>query len=575
MSNIRYLRVLAFLVIAIVFATAGCAPAVTEQATQPPEVVGTATSAPQGMEEPTPTEPTEELEGPVALRVGVLEDLDCWNPWTCRAAWSYEKLVYEGLADHGPVPGCPGAPLLADAWEVSNDGLTWTIHLHEGITFSDGMPFTAQTFVDYVNWFNSTSLKYWYGEPLNMETVEVLDDTTLRYTTSVPIINSPDYDWQWWYVMPPHIWSELDDSSLYTYEDFPPIGTGPYVVTEYEPGSYVIFDAREDYYRGKPPIDRVVFQIYTNVDALANALIAGDIDLTDDAMPPESYDALAAAPDVFVLERPPGNNIILYFNMYSGGIKNMAVEDPAVREAIDYAIDKQQIVDVALLGHGITCPTNWSCGPNYAEELNPDLTVTPFDLSKANQILDDAGYVDTDGDGIREASDGQPLEFRLYYNIEYANLVTISDLITNWLKQIGISVNAEAQEIGTWLSMILDQRDYDMAMMSTSTDVDPAVIDFTRSCWAADAGSGALNYSGYCNEEMDALVYEYWYSDDLEGRWEPMWEAQEILNQSRSEITLAGQNLIQAWRSDRFDFVQDACFAIQFDRRALMQAEVK
>ncbi len=194
-------------------------------------------------------------------------------------------------------------PRLADSWEVSEDGLTWTVKLHEGITFNDGTPVTAQTIVDYVEWYNSTDLVVQTAETLSMESIEAIDELTLRYTTSDPIVNSPDYDFIWWYMAPPHIWGELDNETLWDFESFPPVGTGPYVVAEWEPGSHVIFDAREDYYRGKPPIDRVVYQIYANNDALVSALLAGEIDLTLPFMPPESYEQLAAGENVTVEEK--------------------------------------------------------------------------------------------------------------------------------------------------------------------------------------------------------------------------------------------------------------------------------
>ena len=98
-----------------------------------------------------------------------------------------------------------------------------------------------------------------------------------------------------------------------------------------------------------------------------------------------------------------------------------------------------------------------------------------------------------------------------------------------------------------------------MAIDAEPHDIDAASMDFWYSCWSADSGSGALNFAGYCNEEMDGLVYECWYSDDPEGRWEPMFQAQAILNQDRPIIILAGQNLLQAYRSDRFEFPLDTC----------------
>jgi peptide/nickel transport system substrate-binding protein len=488
-------------------------------------------------------------------------------------------LIYEGFADHGPMPGCSGVPRLADLWEVSEDGKTWTIKFAEGITFSDGEPFNAHTAVEFIDWFTTTGdLMYWFAEALYVDSYEAVDDLTLRYTMTEPILSSPDYTFQWWYFLPPHIWGEMGEDELYTYNDYPPIGTGPYVVTEHEPGSYLIYDAREDYYRGKPPIDRIVVQFYANIDALLNAFLAGEIDMTFDEMPPETYEALIAAPNAVVQERPPGGVHFLVFNMHASGNKHPAVEDPILREAIDYAIDKQQLLDVALLGHGVLCPTNWACGPNYEDQLHPDLEVTPFDLAYANQLLDEAGYADTDGDGIRETADGQPLEFRYYFESEQPAPLAMNDYIKGWLAEIGISIIPEAFDWATWNDYVLNERDFDLALAYNLMDIDAAAIDYEFSCWTADAGTSAYNDPGYCNEELDELLFEYWLGSDKEAAYEALWKVQELIYNDRPLIFIAGQNMIQAYNSEKFTFPDEFPCDISvglWSPYTLLQAEVK
>lgn len=563
---------------------AACGPSATPAPAEPPEEMEEATTPPQveePMEEETPMEaeaPTEE-EGPVILRVGAMYPQDCWNPFACTGVWYFSHLVIEGFADHYMTSeGCKGVPRLAESWEASEDGRTWTIKLHDGITFSDGTPFTAETAKRNIDWYaNSPSLSEWFAETWSPPEVEVIDELTFSYTTPDPIINSPDYDWVWWYMLNPNIWGEIPEEELYTYEAFPPVGTGPYTVTEYVPGEYIIFDDRPDYYRGDPPIDRVVYTLYSNPDAIVNALLAGEIDLTTPWLPPEAYDTLAGAPNVTVEEKEPyaGSLYWLIFNLYDGGTKNPAVDDPVVREAIDYAIDKQQLVDVALLGHGVVLPTSWAGVTDI--EVAPDMEVTPYDPAVANQLLDDAGYIDSDNDGVREGADGTPLEFGLVYGLEFPPASTMSNMITDWLRQIGITVLPEAQELGSWNAIVLDEHNYDMALTAATHDIDAASMDFWFSCWAAESGSNAVNYAGYCNPHMEELVYEYWFSDDPEGRWEPMYEAQRILANDRPIITLAGQNTIQAFRNDRFDFPLDTCDVAfnMFDPEGLLNATVK
>jgi peptide/nickel transport system substrate-binding protein len=246
-----------------------------------------------------------------------------------------------------------------------------------------------------------------------------------------------------------------------------------------------------------------------------------------------------------------------------------------VREAIDYAIDKQQLVDVALLGHGLVLPTGWVGVTDI--ELNPDLEVTPFDMNMAAQLLDDAGYLDTDGDGIRETADGVPLVLNLVYGVDEPASFTMMDMITDWLGSIGIVVESAAYDVGSWNAVVLTEHDFDLAINAATHDIDAASMDFWFSCWSADSGSNALNYPGYCNPEVDDLVYAYWYSDDPDGRWEFMYEAQRIMAEERPFITLAGANSIQAYRSDRFEFPLDTCDVgfNMFGPEGLLNAVVK
>ena len=566
MSGRYYLQLT--IVIVLTLLMGACSSEGTVEPTQPPGDLQTEASP---SEEPTEEESAE----PVVLRVGGLMDADCFTGGFCTgpAIWGY--LVEEGLTDHGPASeGCPGVPRVAESWEASNGGRTWTVRLHEGITYSDGTPLNAQTMKDYMEWMNASPDFDWNAETMNLETVEVLDELTFRYTTSVPVLNSPDSAWVYMYVLPPHIWGEMSGEEALFATVWPPIGTGPYTFTEYVPGSHMIFDAREDYYRGKPPIDRVIYIIYANMDALLGALIAGEIDLTFFNLPPESVDVLAEYPNITVEEKYPGDVYDLTFNVHPGGLRHPAIADPTVRMAIDYAIDKQKIVDIALLGHGIICPTNWGCGPNFEGEVNPDLVVTPYEPDRANQILDEAGYVDTDGDGIRETADGRPLEFGLVFMTEFPSEVSISQLVGEQLREIGIKVESEALDYATWLDVVTKERDYDMAIAWRTPDIDAAGMEFWFSCWAADWG---FNYSGYCNEDFENLINEYRFSDDLDGRWVPMFEAQRIFNEDRPIIILAGPYQIQAYRNDRFEFPMDTCYVNlgMYDPQGLLNAVVK
>ena len=489
----------------------------------------------------------------VVLRVGGLSDVDGWNPWTNTSPYTLGSLVLEGLVDRGPASeGFPAVSKLADSWEVSEDGLTWTFHLHEGITFSDGTSVDANTVKEYLDWLMNEELLFGYfATIMNMASVEVIDDLTLQYTNIEPMITSADNDLPIIYILPPHVWSEVGED-VYTFDNAEMIGTGPYVIAEYVPGSHVIFDARDDYYRGKPVIDRIIYKIYGNNDALVNALITGEIDLTLPDLPPEVLDTLGENPNITIEEKSPLATFDLAFNLSDSGTGHPALKDPAVRLAIDQAIDKHQIVDVAFLGHATAGPTNWAVGPYYEGKLNPDLTITPFDPDAARQTLEDAGYVDTDGDGVRETPEGAPLEFRLLYATDFPTSQTMSEMIADWLSEIGIKADVESADYGSLSYAVLDEQDYDMVIDQKISDADPAVMDF----WLS-AEMGGFNTTGYVVPGMDDAILAYMYSTDDDSRWEATYEAQRLLNEARLFITLAGPHPIQAYRNDRFIFPED------------------
>jgi peptide/nickel transport system substrate-binding protein len=267
-------------------------------------------------------------------------------------------------------------------------------------------------------------------------------------------------------------------------------------------------------------------------------------------------------PNITVEERFAIDKYDLNFNVYPYGIKHPAIEDPVVREAIDYAINRQQLIDVALLGHGALCPTNWACPPNATDQINPDLTVTPYDPERAKKLLDEAGYIDNDGDGLRETSDGLPLEFRLFYQLEDPPQLTVADLLVGFMREIGIALEVQAMEYGEISHGVLTGRDFDLVLIRNFTDTHATgKMDWDDTCWSADAGDIGRNYPGYCDEEVDELIYEAWYAVDEVVFTEALFKAQEMLYQARPYISLVGINRIQAYRNDRFEFPMGTCHA--------------
>ena len=490
------------------------------------------------------------------VRYGFLSEPDCFHPFACASLWVLGDLFWEGLTGFGP--NCRPTPRLAESIELSEDGLTWTTHLHSGITNTDGTPFDAYTMAKYWDWVTSTEIGSWFAPTRLSASWEAKDELTFSFTTSEPVATYGGYDSLWVWPLAPHIWGETTDETLWDLDMSHPVSTGPYVLTEWSKGDYLIFDAYPDYYLGKPPIDRVVVQIFANWDAAVNALLAGEVEALPAQIPTTYYELLKDAPDITVVEQPPGRFMELLFNMYKEGVRHPAVGDRAVREAIDYAIDKQQLLDIALLGHGILCPNAWYCGPFVSKWIDPSFTVTPYDPDKANQLLDEAGYRDGDGDGVRETADGQPLEFRLYFSKDSPDSESSTQMLSAWLARIGIEAIVEAQENATLQEALHYKRDFDMVVRVWSEEIDPAVYDLAYSCWSSEPGSG-LNPTGWCNEEIDELTAKQLTTIDEKERQAIVYAQDAIFRAERPRIILVGMNNIGAYNNTKVDAPDDAC----------------
>jgi len=523
-------------------------------------------------EAPTSAASPEAPPEPVVLRVGQTFEPDTLHPFLTATGWRFLDLIYEGFVGYGLE--CEEEYRLAESIEVSEDGLTTTIHLRPGITYNDGQVFDAHVLARSWDWITSVEVAGWFPVFWGLESYEAVDELTFRFTTSAPAASFLTYDGIYLWPFAPHIWGTLDDTTLWEFDNnTSPVGTGPYTLTEWMPGVHLIFDARPDYYLGEPPIDRVVITLYANWDAEISALLAGEIDITENSVPAQYYDVLHGAPEVTLLELPPAYYYLLAFNVSEGGNRHPAIGDPRVREAIDYALDRQQLVEIALMGHGITCPNYPNCGPIYSWANDPSITETPYDPGRASELLDEAGYLDSDTDGIRETPDGEPLAFRLYVPADRATAITMAGQIRDYLSAIGIATSIEAMERGTLETVAADEHDFDMIIRFDTTDPDPTTMDFWLSCWSSEGGAG--NVSGYCNPEFDNLLYGQLSAASTEERLQMVFEAQRILAQDRPFITMVGETTFQAYRSDRFTFPDNACpmYGGTWNWAPLLQAE--
>jgi peptide/nickel transport system substrate-binding protein len=516
-----------------------CGPAETPAPAEPPSEEAVEEPEEEAVEEPMEAEP-------VILRVGATTIWDAINPATGWESYNLRYLFHDGLIEWAELGTFE--PGLAESWTTSEDGLVWTFNIREGLTFHDGTPCTAED----VAWSLNLLMEGMIG-PLELyvtgfEEVIALDATTVQITLSEPtalmITARLHYAW----ILPRSVWEGMTYDEIMEFEDpAAVIGTGPYKLTEYVEDEYMIIDANEDYYRGKPVIDRIIIQQYATEDAMVQALLAGEVDMID-GVPYTAVQPLEDADNVEVVIMDSLGLDDLVINSHVNGTQPESLNDPAVRLAMDYAIDKQEIIDVGYAGFGEVAGS--ILVPVMGEWVSPNIQPLPHDIDEANRILEDAGYLDSDGDGIREDADGNPMEYRLYSE-EFGTAARILEIISNNLLEIGISAPPTLMDGDSLYDLLEPDWDFDMILWGWGWDPDP---DFAVFCFTCLSIEDYLSDCGYCNEEYDDIYYEQGVTLDTEARKQLIWEAQEMLFEDRPYINLVYPKTIQAYRSDRFTF---------------------
>jgi len=504
---------------------------------------GLAGCAPPATPTEAPTEAPPPAE-PVTLRVGTTYIWDTANPTFGWYGYSIRYLLYDTLSEWIALDTFE--PGLAESWTVSDDGLVWTFKIREGVTFHDGSPCTAEDVAWSLNWTIENEIETFSFYLVNFEEVVALDPTTLQVTLAEPVGNMVSALLIYVWILPRSVWEGMTYDEIMEFEEpAAAIGTGPYKLVEWVEGEYLILEANEDYFRGKAAIDRIVYQEYATQDAMVQALLAGEIDVID-TVPSTAIPTLEGAENVELAVMDSTTIDELIINSHENGTQPESLWDPAVRLAIAHAIDKQQIVNVAYLGYAdpatVVIPTA------VGDWHNSDIVDVPFDPDEGNRILEEAGYVDSDGDGIREDADGNPLAYRLYAE-DTASNARILEIISDGLAQIGISAPPTLMDEDSLIALYPDF-DFDLVYWGWGLDPDP---DFAMLIFTCDQREeGGWSDSGYCDEEFEELYRQQGVIVDHEARRQLIWEMQEKLFNDRPYIVLTYTKTVQAYRSDRF-----------------------
>ena len=483
-----------------------------------------------------------------SLTIGSTYLIDALNPTVGYYGFNIRGLLYETLVE--AADGNNVQPGLAESWQPSDDGLTWTFKIRKGATFSDGSPATAVEAAWTINWIIENQVPTMISYLSSVTGAEALDATTLQINLSEPVSNMISSKLLYVYILPPAVWKGLsaDDITLLDDPFSVTIGAGPYHLSDYQPDEYLILEANPGYWRGQPPVDQMVFRQYANDDALVQALMAGEVDLVY-SLPYSGIPSLQSYANVHVDIGTAFAFGDIAINSDANGTAPASLHDPVVRHAIDLAIDRQQIITIGYLGYAQ--PGAAFLSPSTGIFHNSDIPSTPYDLTEANRLLDEAGYLDSNGDGIREYSDGTPLEYRLMTDDSTAYYLRILQIVSDGLAQIGISAPPMTESVDSLIARQIDY-DFDMIFWEWNPDADPHFLTSVLTC--AETADGGWNDSGYCNPTYDALFAKQATALNNQDRQAALWEMQAMIAADRPWVMIAYLNTASAYRSDRFTF---------------------
>ena len=490
------------------------------------------------------------------------EGVDSLNPFLGFQAPSYEMwgLTYDYLIGYSMKDMSP-EPDLATKWTTSPDGKTWTFTVRKGVKFSDGVPLTAH---DVAFTYNRVLAKdsvegtNWLSYLQGVRSVTAPDDTTLVLKLDTPVATLPLLPIP---IVPAHIWKNISETQMKSYPAAPKggkpvVGSGPFrLVQGSADGSTFTFEANPDYWGGAPHIDEVIFQFYKNDDSAIAALTKGEADFVEGINALEVKKLQSQAGVTAQNGNSPGFDEIA-FNTGSTsdskgtqkiGDPNPAVLDPKFRHALGYALNLPQLIATVYQGAGL--PGTTIVPPNYTKYHwePPASQKLTFDLTKAGQLLDAAGYK-VGSDGWRTLPDGKPIgTLRLDARSDSPTSLKTMNYFEQWLKDLHIKSQVSTYS-SSQLTNVIYKGNFDAFQWGWYVEPDPDSILSYLTCAQRQHSSDSF----YCNPQYDKLYNEQHVATDDAKRVAEIKQMQQILYHDSPYLVTAYSAIGEAVRSDRF-----------------------
>jgi peptide/nickel transport system substrate-binding protein len=409
-------------------------------------------------------------------------------------------------------------PELAESFTISEDQLTITFKLRPNLTWEDGQPLTSKDCLFTWKFMSDPKTPTPYGEPFTqIEKAETPDPLTFIVTYKRPLSRALSL---WAFdILPSHLLEGQDVSESPLARQ--PVGSGPFRLVSWEVGQRVILAASENYFKGRPLLDGLVTRSIPNMATQMMELKTGTLDqmtLTPDQWE-EAQEDLTLKENFNFYRYPEFAYTYLGFNL-----KDPRLADKRVRQAIAYALDKEEIIQGVVLGLGQ--PANGPFKPGSWAH-NPKVKPYPFDPAKARELLAEAGWVDTDKDGFVDKN-GQRFVLTIMTNQGNPVREKTGLLVQARLKDVGVEVKLRIIEWAAFLKEYIDKRAFEAIIMGWTIPLDPDLFDVWNS---TKTRPGDLNFVSFANPEVDQLIDEGRFTLDQAKRKVAYDRIQEILRE--------------------------------------------
>jgi len=443
-------------------------------------------------------------------------------------------------------PDLDTAPCLAEKWEVSSDGKSITFHLVKNATWHDGKPVTAEdvafSFEYWKKIDKSDARGNWYGSYLDHAKVIDNNSVELVFNESVAAVTLASQI-PITYVIPQHVWKGVEKPKEYNGADAL-IGCGPFIFEKFDNDAQIAYlKANPNYFAGKPAVDAIEWHYYRSLDTLLLALEKGEIDAKADYYQPVSgiYAADLVKADNVDLIIVPDIGVPLHLVF---GFKQYPTNTTSFRQAVSYAIDYQALLEMIAAGYG-EIP-----GKGYNSPALPgfdtDLPKLEYNTTKAKDLLNSSGFIDKDGDGLRESPDGSKLRIPITPDTK-PQYVRAAEVISQNLRKIGLDVYVESLSSDALKKKLWTDRDYCMAVRYSTP-------------YANLAGDTAAEYYvdlpgmfGTCKDaKITGIVNEAIRSKDIDALSKSRRAIQEYAAEEQPIIALIWGDAIYPVRTDRW-----------------------